>query len=257
MLQKKMPVLALLGGTLLWAGCHRDTPIAPAPDPCVGTKANPLTFRFLENYGTPTPDTAYAKQTITFEAPGAPYTAYEWQIANDPRSFTQRRFGLYFPESAAGTLAVRLIARRPTNLRCFPKDDGVDTLTQVLTLVPRYVYRAAVYGKFLGSNADAPRDTFTVRVFRAPDYTQPTDPAAAPYDYLRNLGRGCQSPYFGIGLTWRGIFFNYGSNDYGCLVESGTGYLTTRDSIRIDYSQNESNNSPKRVNRIFKGRRVR
>lgn len=260
MLQNKILVLALLGGTLLWAGCHRDTPTAdptPVPDPCAGTAANPLGFQFLENYGTPTPDTAYAKQTITFEAPGAPYFKYEWQIANDPRSFTQRRFGLYFPASAAGSLAVRLIAQRPTNLRCFPKDDGVDTLTRVLTLVPRYVYWAAIYGKFLGSNADAPRDTFTIRVFSAPDYHQPNDPAAAPYDYLRNLGRGCQSPYFGVGLTWRGIYFNYGRNDFNCLTESGTGYLTTRDSIRVDYSQFENDHTFKRLSRVFRGRRVR
>ena len=77
------------------------------------------------------------------------------------------------------------------------------------------------------------------------------------YDFLRNLGRGCQSPYFTIGLTWRGVWFNYGSNDFNCLTDSGTGYLTTRDSIRIDYSQNESSSNSKRVNRVFKGRRVR
>ena len=74
--------------------------------------------------------------------------------------------------------------------------------------------------------------------------------------YLRNLGRGCRSPYFSIGLTWRGIWFNYGGNDFNCLTESGTGYLTTRDSIRVDYSQFESGTSLKRVTRVFKGRRV-
>ena len=254
---KTLSVLALLGSTLLSTGCRHEAPVAPAPDPCLGTKANPLRFRFFENYGTPTPDTAFTKQTIGFEGPGAPYTAYQWQVGNDPRSFALRKFSLYFPEAANGTYAVRLIATRPLNRSCFPKDDGVDTLTQVLTLVNRTQQRAAIYGKFLGSNTDAPRDTFTIRVFQGPDYHQPNDPTAAPYDYLRNLGRGCQSPYFDLGLTWRGIWFNYGRNDFNCLTEAGMGYLSSRDSIRIDYSQNESNSSPKRVNRIFKGRRVR
>lgn len=254
MLHTKHSVLVLLGSTLLWAGCRDRT---PEPDPCVGAKANPLTFRFLENYGTPTPDTAYSKQTITFEGPGVPYTTYEWQVGNDPRPFAQRKFSLYFPETSTGEYRVRLIARRPPNLRCFPKDDGVDTLTQVLTLLHRGAYRGPIYGKFQGSNSDAPRDTFTIRVFSGPSYQVPADPLAAPYDYLRNLGRGCQSPYFGIGLTWRGFTFNYGRNDFGCLTESGTGYLTARDSIRLDYSQNESDRSPKRVNRVFRGRRVR
>ena len=152
---------------------------------------------------------------------------------------------------------MRLSATRPPNRQCFPKDDGVDTLTQVLTLVNRTQRRAAVYGKFQGSNTDAPRDTFTIRVHSAPDYHQPNDPAAAPYDYLRNLGRGCQSPSFGIGLTWRGIDFNYSRNDFNCVTEIGTGYLTTRDSICINYSQFESDHTFTRVNRVFKGRRVR
>ena len=239
---------------LLATSCHHDKPGAE-PNPCQAAKANPLSFRFLENYGTPTPDTAYSKQTITFEGPAAPYTSYEWQIANDPRSFTQRRFSLYFPEANTGSFPVRLIARRPLNSACFPKDDGVDTLTQVLTLVHRTLVPAAIYGRFLGSNADAPRDTFTVRVFQGLDPYTAGSPI--PYDFLRNLGRGCQSPHFTIGLTWRGIEFNYGGNDFNCLTESGTGYLTTRDSIRIDYSQFESNHTFTRVNRVFKGRRVR
>ena len=251
---KTLSALALLGSALLWAGCSHD---APAPDPCFGTKANPLSFRFLENYGTPTPDTAFTKQTITFEGPGAPYPDYQWQVGSDPRSFTQRKFSLYFPEAANGTYTVRLIAIREPNRQCFAKDDGVDTLTQVLTLVNRTQVPAAIYGRFLGSNTDAPRDTFSVRVFSAPDYHQPNDPAAAPYDYLRNLSKGCQSPYFGIGLTWRGIEFNYSRNDFNCLTEIGTGYLTTRDSIRIDYSRYESDHTFTRVNRVFKGRRVR
>lgn len=250
----KLSGLALLGGLLWAAGCgHKDV---PAPNPCIGTKANPLTFRFLENFGTPTPDTAFTGQRITFDGPGAPYTEYKWQVGTDPRPFTQKRFGLYFPETAAGPVAVRLIATRPPNTRCFAKDDGVDTLTQTLTLLPRSL-RAPVYGRFLGSNADAPRDTFSIRIFSAPTYVLPIDPAADPLDYLRNLGRGCQSPYFTVGLTWRGIWFNYGRNDFSCLTESGTGYLTTRDSIRVDYTQNEPFPSPGRVSRVFRGRRVR
>lgn len=255
-LKNTLPVLALLGSTLLWAGCRDQAP-KPEPDPCVGVKANPLTFRFLESYGTPTPDTAFTKQDITFEGPGAPYTAYEWRIANDPRRFTQRKFSLYFPEVLDGSYAVQLIARRPPNLRCFSKDDGVDTLTQVLTLVNYTASRpqSPVYGKYQGSNSDMPRDTFTIRVFPGRDPFNPNSTVA--YDFLSNLGRGCQSPYFTIGLTWRGFNFNYNGGDFGCLAQAGSAYLTTRDSIRIDYSQNESDRNPKRVNRVFRGRRVR
>lgn len=236
------------------SGCRKET---PQPDPCKAQRANPLTFRFLEHYGTPTPDTAFSKQNITFEGPGKPYTSYEWKVATDDRGFTTRSVSLYFPEGQVGRFAVRLIARRPPNTACFAKDDGIDTLTQVLTLVPRAAYRAPVYGEFEGSNTDEPAKRFTIRIFSGPPYHLPVDPDAAPYDYLRNLGQGCQSPYFGIGLTWRGIQFNYGGNDYACLTEVGTGYLTSRDSIRVDYSHFKSDGSLQRVDRVFRGRRVR
>ncbi|MCA8831186.1 hypothetical protein [Hymenobacter pini] len=222
---------------------------------CREALANPLPFRFLENYGTPTPDTAYSKQDITFEGPGAPYTSYEWQIANDTRRFTQQKFSLYFYENNVGNFPVLLIARRPPNTRCFPKDDGVDTLTRVLTLLPRSYRKGPIYGKFQGSNLDAPKDTFTIRVFQGLDPYNYGSPI--PYDFLRNLGRGCQSPYFTIGLTWRGINFNYGGDDFGCRTESGTGYLTTRDSIRIDYSRFASLTGVVRTNHVFLGRRIR
>ncbi|MFD2785626.1 hypothetical protein ACFSX6_09165 [Hymenobacter rubripertinctus] len=249
-----LPALALLGPLLL-AGCRQDKD--PQPNPCAAAQANPLSFRFLENYGTPTPDTAYAKQDITFEGPGAPYTSYEWRVGNDARVFTDRQFSLYFYEKDAGDYRVRLIARRPPNTKCFPNDDGVDTLTQVLSLVPRSFRKGPIYGKFQGSNTDAPKDTFTIRVFQGPNYVYPNDPAVAPYDYLHNIGRGCQSPYFSIGLTWRGIDFIYGRIDFRCLEESGRGYLTTRDSIRVEYTQYTSTTDLKRVSRVFLGRRVR
>lgn len=250
--------LALLGGTLWAAGC-RDKDV-PVPDPCRGSKANPLAFRFLESWGnTPTPDTAFTEESITFDGPGAPYTRYEWQVGTDPRPFTQRRFALHFPETAVGRVAVRLIATRPPNRGCFPNDDGVDTLTKTLTLMSwtRARFRAPIYGKFRGSNVGAPNDTFTVRIFSAPDYRYPNDPAAAPYDYLRNLDRGCQAPRFAISTAWSGIYFNFQQIEYGCFGESGTGYLTTRDSIRIDYSRYVSDRVLDRVNRVFRGKRVR
>ena len=253
MRKKMLSLLALAGGALTWAGCHRDTP-APAPDPCLGVAANPLSFRFLEGFGTPTPDTAYSHQNITFEGPGKPYTSYEWQIGTDARAFTQQKVTLYFQDGEAGSYPVRLIARRPPNTACFPKDDGVDTLTKVLTLMPTTT-KSPLLGKYLGANTDAPSDTFTIRIYKAPYYVYPNDPAYPPYTYLRNLSKGCTSPYFVVGQTWRGIDFDYGGDDFSCHTEVGTGYLTTNDSIRISYERNEV--YPERKKHVFLGKRVR
>ena len=68
--------VALLGTSV--AACHKDRS-RDVPNPCQGLKANPLTFDFVEAYGTPTPDTAYNNQTLALRGPGAPYTGFFFQ----------------------------------------------------------------------------------------------------------------------------------------------------------------------------------
>jgi hypothetical protein len=148
-MKNRIATLFLLGTSLLgsslvlsMSSCHRDDD--NSPDPCLTAKANPLTFRFLEHTGTPTPDTTYNNQLITLAGPGAPYTSYEWRIgAVDER--TGQNVGVSFDTKTIGPIPVRLIARRPPNTACFKNDDGIDTLTQVLTLV-RYVHSAHLSG---------------------------------------------------------------------------------------------------------------
>ena len=248
-------MLALVGLAALTTGCPRHPPDDPAPDPCAELLATPLAMQFLERTGTPTPDTAISGQSITFEAAGQPYTSWSWRIGTDPRPHTGQRVSLFFQPTESGRLTVQLIGTRPPNKACTPTDDGVDTVRRTLVLMPyAALAQAPIYGRFHGYNLDAPADTFTVRIFRAP--RQPT-PDEEDYTYLRGLGRGCQSPHFTAQPAWRGAFFNYGRNDYGCLTEFGKGGLVTRDSIRFEYEQFASNTSLQRVARVFVGRRIR
>ncbi len=230
----------------LLSGCHHkggeDT-----PNPCQMAKANPLTFHYLEYTGTPTADTAYNNQPIAFVGPGAPYTAYEW-LVGPSTTRTAQQFVLSFDAYTLGNIPVRLIARRPPNTACFPHDDGVDTLTQVLTLVPLRDLRAPIYGKFQGANRDTPRDTFSVRIYSTPDYKHPTNPE--PLNYAVGIPKGCRTPYHGIGLAWRGITATSG----GCTSFDITkGYLTTRDSIYIEYRVQVA---PTIIDKVFVGKRV-
>jgi hypothetical protein len=248
----------VLGGVaLLWAssGCDKDK---GGPDICDGQVIPKLTMRFLESTGTPTPDTAFTGQTITFEALGPPYNAYEWQVGSAANTRTTRSFALDFPASVTGRIAVRLIARRrPDPAGCPALDDGVDTLTRTLTLIPPGDLRAPIYGKFQGANRDAPRDTFTVRVLLGGNYDFPNNPAAPRYNYLYNLGKGCRSPYFDVGLRWNGIRFTYSAIDFGCLSPNGRGFMTTRDSIRIEYNEYVAASGSGRHDRVFLGKRIR
>ena len=229
------------------AGC-RDKPQV-LPDPCAGQRANPLTMQFIEAFGTPTPDTATNNQPLVLRGPGAPYTSYEWLIgAIDQR--TGRTAVVSFDRRTLGPIPVRLIAKRPLNTACFKNDDGVDTLTQMLTLVPQRDLRAPIYGKFQGSNKDTPRDTFTVRTYEGADFFYPNDPSVYS-NYVAGIPKGCLTPYRYAGFTWRGMTATSG----GCTSFNITkGYITARDSIRIEY---RTQVSPTIIDKVFLGKRVR
>ena len=242
-----LPVGIVLAG-LSAAGCHSREQLSPSP--CQGLAANPLTFQFTEAFGTPTPDTAYNDQVLTMRGPASSYTSYEWLVgAADQR--TGQNIVVAFDAQTQGPIPVRLIAKRPLNTACFPKDDGVDTLTKVLTLVPGRAWRAPIYGKFRGANRDTPTDTFTVRVYMGPNFFYPNDPGAEPTNYLVGLPKGCQDPHHNVRVNWRGFSAMNGTN---CSRLDSKGYLTTRDSIHIEY---RTQVAPTVIDKVFLGKRVK
>lgn len=241
--------VALLGTSV--AACHKDRS-RDVPNPCQGLKANPLTFDFVEAYGTPTPDTAYNNQTLALRGPGAPYTSYQWLVGTTFQR-TGRTVAIRFDDKTLGPIPVRLIATRPPNTACFPHDTGVDTLTKALTLVPYRDPRAPIYGKFQGANRDTPRDTFTVRIYAGPNVNFPTNPAADPSNYVLGIPKGCRTAYRDVGVTWRGFAAQNASG--GCTgLDISQGFLTTRDSVYVYY---RTQVAPVVVDKIFAGKRIR
>jgi hypothetical protein len=137
------------------ATCKRE-------DPCENER--PLDFKILERLDVADSlfviDTTYNGAIITFEAPEG-YLSYSWKIGNDPREFTRRKFNLDF-DNTIGKINVRLIATRPRNADCNPKDDGVDTLTKSFVIVPFVTSKLPLYGTFVGYNTDEPTKKVTV-----------------------------------------------------------------------------------------------
>jgi len=244
---------ARLGGALLLLalGACRDKEKRdePKPDPCREQVLPVLAFDFIDRLGLATPDTAILGD-VTFAGPGAPYTAWEWQVGNDPRSFTRQRFSLFFgTPTQYRTYSVRLIARRPPNVACFAKDDGVDTLTKVLTLMPYGMATSPIVGRFHGANLDAPADTFTVRITAESDRRYPNNPNGPRVVYLQNLpNKVCPHPVNEeVGGGWRGAFID----GIGCGVAYGTAQLDIdRRTLRITYSM-VNLPDPKSINRVF------
>ena len=87
---------------------HDDEGNGNLPNPCQALKASSLAFHYLEYTGTPTADTAYNNQPITFVGPGAPYTAYEWLVGPVTKR-TSKQFVLSFDANTLGNIPVRLI----------------------------------------------------------------------------------------------------------------------------------------------------
>ena len=245
----QLVTFALLSAGL--AACHHDGP-RDGPNPCQGLKPNPLTCDFVEAYDTPTPDTAYNNQPLALRGPGAPYTSYQWQVGPTFQR-TGRTVAVRFDDKTLGPIPVRLIATRPPNTACFPKDTGVDTLTKVLTLVPFRDPRTPIYGRFQGANRDTPRDTFSVRIYTGPNGNAPTNPAADPGNYVVGTPKGCRQAYRDVGVTWRGFAAQNASG--GCTgLDISKGFLTTRDSVYIYY---RTQVAPVIIDKIFAGKRVR
>lgn len=248
-------LMAVVIPGMVLASCHRKTE-DPAPVPC-GKSPAPYGFTIQNNINNKffTCDTIFPS-VVRFSAAPA-YSTVVWQIGTDPRVYTQKDVDVTFPASAVGTVTIRCTGTRPVNRVCFPNDDGVDTMTKVLTVMPLNpsVPHAAIEGKFLGATTDAPRDTFTVRIFVGPDLLYPTQPAL----FLVNLNKGCPGTSIDISAGYQGLVFNQGIGNAVCHGVYGVGHIDLQDrtKIRFDYSEQATPGSPVEVSKVFIGTRIR
>lgn len=259
--------VALLG--LLCAGlaaCQGDLPPQSLPkpgvDPCTlpasakyyFTVANEVDTRYFSS------DTIFAgglMGTVRLLAPPV-YRSVVWQVGSDPRTYTANPFKLNFP-TAVGTVRIRLVGTRPVDA-CRPGDRGVDTLTQLLTVVP-FNYRhphAAVEGRFAGATTAAPLDTFTVRIFTRLVPLTPSDTSNYVLN-VYNLNKGCPGLDMNVIPGYRALVFNQTRGDAQCHGVYGAAAVdsTDRNILRIRYREQVTPGQPAYVDREFIGRRVR
>ncbi len=247
-------IAIVLAGTVL-AACHQKGD-EPVPVPC-GIPPAPFGFKIENNINDKffTCDTIFPSVVRLSAAPV--YTSVVWQIGTDPRVYTQKAFDITFPATTVGTVTITCTGTRPVNRICFPNDDGVDTMTKVLTVMPLnpYAPHAAIEGKFLGATTDAPRDTFTVRIFVGPDLLHPTQPAL----FLVNLNKGCPGTSIDISAGYQGLVFNQGIGNAVCHGVSGIGHIDLQDrtKIRFDYDEQVTPGKPALASKVFIGTRIR
>lgn len=125
------------------------------------------------------------------------------------------------------------LAQKP-NSACFPKDDGVDTVTRTLHFWGQC--RSLVQGDFFGHNEGSPRDTFTVSI----RLCQTTPLIRGNGVYVSNLFRGCGRIYARSKITHKALEFGDGTS--GCRAVSGLAKIGDDSSkITIDYTIFDAN----------------
>lgn len=258
--QKLTYLLIILGfGSVLINGCSHDGEgrNSSNPTPCGPAQAEQYAFTIQNNINNNffECDTIFPS-VVRFTASQV-YSSAKWKIGTDPRSFTKTSFDLTFPSTSTGSVVIQCIGTRPINTVCIPHDDGIDTLTKVLTIMPldEFAPHAAIEGKFLGSTTDAVSDTFVVRIFVGPDLLHPPHPAI----FLYNLNKGCPGTSIDISAGYQGLVFNQGIGNTVCHGVFGTGHidLKNRNKIRFDYDEQKTPGSVTLVHKTFLGTRIR
>ena len=255
-------IFSLGFSALLLTGCNGDLPIQPAQKPTVDPCTQPFAARYYfrvtsQRFGCGrfvAGDTLFPG-TLRLAAPPG-YTAVEWRVGSDPRTFTKNPQQLDV-QQPIGTVAIRFVGTRPVD-KCRPGDRGVDTLFQTVTVVPYYPRRprAAIEGVFLGATAQAPRDTFRVSI--RPGLMFPGDSSSLtliPY----NLNKGCPGLEMKTCPQYRALDFNQTRGDAQCHGVGGYAALDSldRNLLRIVYREQVTPGQPAYADRLFIGYRQR
>jgi len=129
--------------------------------------------------------------------------SYEWQVGNNSIKQTVKDFGLYFSDTI-GPIPVQLIVHAKPNLKCFPNDDGVDTIVKYLSIKHKTPH--PLIGKYYGYNTNDPTHYFTVEIDTTTKCSLITLPQCQNGLCIRNLPEGKNE--------WVGLSRELGSQSY-------------------------------------------
>ena len=254
-------VFTLLVGSCLAVSCNKDN---PQPNPCTGASPFKATFDILEEVGDTliATDTAVTNNRVFFKAPKG-YDSYTWYVDNEKvdnfytqKDPTQFFLGFMYP---AKDVKITLVAKKKPNLTCFPKDDGVDTVTKYLQV--REVWDTPIRGRYFGYYKSNPKDTATVEIKVAIENFK-------EFFAISNINKGCNKqlknnlPLGYSIITWRGCYIdsrNEADEEYMCYAPNIRATLApNHQDIIINFSYTPDSNKPdKRVFDAFIGKRIK
>ncbi|MCU0442859.1 MAG: hypothetical protein MUE96_10710 [Bacteroidia bacterium] len=151
-------------------------------DPCLDAQPVSASFHMYEenaflqleqlwvDYDTDTSIT----DRVRFVAQEKNALSYTWYIGTETQPRTGASILINFADSRTPK-RIRLIVQKEPNLRCFPNDDGVDTVDRMLSFIERYdSINMPIVGTFRGISTKNPNQEIEVRIgyfFRGTYYT--------------------------------------------------------------------------------------
>lgn len=263
---KKSLILLLFSLLLLLTGCPDEPPVQPE-DPCLGVKPISASFKIYEvpnfyqegwiNYDSDT----IATLDITFVADADNAIQYEWYIGSEiinTKTVTRKNF----PRDQA--IPITLVVRGTPNTKCFPNDDGIDTVTRLIHTLsdfykPACSGRNVFGGKYFGYNIDEQTKPYTIELTECfPDSSRWNEKTIR----LQNLTPNCDISTWDFLLgTFKQIFLasynNYAALTPNCFIRI---YGSRSDSIEIRYNIQKKpgwQNVKDRIDKKFIGVRVK
>ncbi|MCU0441733.1 MAG: hypothetical protein MUE96_04990 [Bacteroidia bacterium] len=198
-------------------------------------------------------DSCYGS-SIYFEAIQADADSFIWQIGTEPEPRYGKQVNVVFPDNLRGTnFNIRLIVKRKPNTRCFPTDDGIDTVIRSFYFV-RFNEPLSWEGTYYGSDDDKPDSMYTIVLGHSYD-------AADQEDILKVYGvpRGCKdtvNEWFSTKIVnFNNIWFQRGGQDCDGKIVRGIFKQGDKYTIRQEYVT-FVNGIFNRKNRVFTGIKI-
>jgi hypothetical protein len=248
-------LVACLFGALTFSGCDGGE-----PDPCK-TQAEIVggftIYEYLQHSDGDTTiatDTTLTKNIVVFKA-DTDYVSYEWKVGDDPRVFSTKEVPLSFDEPVSH-LKIQLIAKWNENSKCFPRDNGVDTVVRYLTVIDQKTN--PIFGEYRGANQSNASDDFNITVMHDQFY-----------DWINiiNINKGCYPIDESSGLRgfttamgYKTLLFNSGFYFESCNNPKGIFILHPNGhNVSVYYSTGNGSElvpETKRMKDVFKGIRL-
>lgn len=179
-------------------------------------------------------DTVRKGAVVRFKAKDST-AQYEWKIGHDPRKFSNQSVSLEF--DIVGTIPITLMVQKMVDKKCFPNDDGKDTIQKSFTVVDKTLAPIRVGQILEGYVTSRPQEIFRI--------TLQDDISVGPF--LNNFPNGCFRP---LVETSRGHlqvhtvnyrYFRFGTFEHletkwACPVPYGWGKVDTdQSSVKLTY----------------------